>query len=226
MEDAGPAPHTDVSIQKPSWECSQAKAWTDLLRDPGGTLGDRKRWPTRLCYPAMVEACRRWATENDPVHAGEYPLPLDDGRRAYLALRVRSRRSTLDLFALAGYKPPTVVAPDADDYLWLGGLRYILSGRDDTSLLYVISQAQEWWGHISIENIRGRPKGIGTYASRDEFMAAVAVTNEEIRASGASGRRITQMAVEERLGVYGGHGRQLRKWIKRYKVPWSELKKL
>jgi len=73
---------------------------------PRGVLTDRRRWPDRICYPVMVESCRRWAQENDPEHAGEYPLPLPDGRRALLALRVRSRRSTLDLFALEGYKLP------------------------------------------------------------------------------------------------------------------------
>lgn len=203
--------------------CHREKPCSALLTEPAGVLTDRGRWPDHLCWPVMVESCRLWAVENAPDRAGEYPLPLDDGRRALLALRVRSRRSTLDLFGLAGYKPPAVVVPDADDYLWVGGLVCSLRSRDDTSLLHVISHAHDWWGRISIEKILGRPKGSGTYASADEFRAALTLAVREVRAAGLA---VTQPKVERALGVHHGEGRQLRKWSRQYGISWSEAKKL
>ena len=217
------------------------KSCTSLLHDPASVLRDRKRWPDHLCYPVMVESCRQWAAENDPEHAGEYPLPLPDGRRALLALRVRRRRSTLDLFGLAGYKPepvPEVLPPgiryeqighnpaleNPDAYSWGDEMACVLKEYDeDASLSEVAFSAQEWWRRICNMIPLGRPRGSGTYASRDEFIAALTVAVREVRAAGL---RVTQPAVEQVLGVHQGHGRQLRKWLDQHKVSWSEAKKL
>jgi hypothetical protein len=213
------------------WECSHARLCTALLDEPGAVLTDRQRWPDRLCYPVMVESCRLWAVENAPDRVGEYPLPLDDGRRALLALRVRSRKSLLDLWGLEG-KPRITEKDrryaeyciDPDDHLWVGPLDFVLAGREDTSLLHVISEAHAWWRHISLEKILGRPRGSGTYASVDEFRHALTRAVLEVRAAGSA---VTQPKVEEALGVrQGAGGRQLRKWLRQYNISWSEATKL
>lgn len=210
------------------WECSHAKPCTALLDDPETVLNDHSRWPDRICWPVMVESCRRWAVENDPERAGEYPLPLPDGHRALLALRVRRGRSTLDLFGLEGYKPRITDKErryaeyymDPDDYVWLGGpMACVLSAVGSTPLFELAGQAQKWWQRVSLRPPRGRPRGSGAFESNKNFLRAVAVANRKLR---EQDKTITQPEVADvlHIGV-----RRLQQLIP-HGMTWDDLKKL
>jgi len=190
----------------------------------------------------MVESCRRWAKENDPEHAGEYPLPLQDGRRAILALRVRRRRSVLDLFGLAGYKPQPMMMPEIlppgvtyeqighdpalenpDDYLWGGPMACVLSAVEDESLLELAKQAPQWWRSLSHMVRRGRPPGSGIYSNPAEFeREALAALQGLYNES----ERPTQEKLADRLGISYD---SVQDWLKKLKeqrgVDWPTLKK-
>jgi hypothetical protein len=211
-------------------------------------FSDRKRWPDHLCYSDfMQESCEVWAFEvlggtdlTTKLWASSYPLPisreavrqlyashgkrlpdrllerlpLDGRRRALWALRVVGDRSVLDMFGLEDRFAP------ADGYLHFGGLAYRLYGVEDLSLLTTLRDAHDWWRDLSLEKLRGRPRGSGTFESREALVQALREAVRELR---AEGHKIKQEAVAKMLHTDDA---QLRKWLKREGLTWREVKQL
>jgi hypothetical protein len=203
------------SSPKPAGECDSVrssrreKSCTSLLHDPAGVLSDRKRWPDHLCGEEFLAASTRLWSGSD-----EWPLPLGDGRRLVWVLTVRRRRSKLELFV---FEDPN--APD-DGHIYCGPLTARFGCVEDLSPLPVLENARKWWRHVSVKKIpSGRPKGSGTFESREHLLQAVATANRALR---EQGKTITQPAVAELLHISTRRLQQLNS----DGMTWDELIKL
>ena len=226
---------------------------TDLISDAEAVLRDKERWPTHLCkaefmsqstglwaeaQPFVVDSVNvhrwasmyplpigRWALMNrqemdDALEWSEalHVLPFEGDEAAMWALRVEHTEGAivhvLDLFGLAEY--PTE-GHQAAGVPVAGDLAFSVRGKG-RSLIEILDSAERWWGQFRGLTFRGRPPGSGTWASREEFMDALRQAVTKVRSEGG---KVTQESVA--LHLYT-NDRQLRDWIKRFKVEWAEVK--
>jgi hypothetical protein len=174
------------------------------------------------CYPLPVGevSARRVYTGGGQPYPDELTglLPFRGEEEAYWGLRVDENRSVADMF---GLKDPKGEAPPGDDtgeYLWLGSLLYSLRGRDDTRLMRLVEDAKAWWSEFSIERVQGRPRGSGTWESRDHFERELIRVSGELR---AQGRKVTKDAVAKKFLTTE---RVLHRWIKDFNLTWHEVR--
>jgi hypothetical protein len=226
---------------------------TDLISDAEAVLRNKERWPTHLCEAEfMSQSTGLWAeaqpfvVDSVNVHrwASIYPLPIgqwalmefqeiDDAmewsevlhvlpfegdEEAMWALRVERTEGTvvhvLDLFGLAEY--PTEWH-QAYEVPVAGELAFSVRGKG-RSLIEILESAERWWGQFRGLTFRGRPPGSGTWASREEFEDALRQAVTKVRSEGG---KVIQESVAQHLYT---DDRQLRDWMKRFKVEWAEVK--
>jgi hypothetical protein len=114
--------------------------------------------------------------------------PFEEYECAMWALRIERRKlvavHTLDLFGLATY--PTE-AHQRSGLPVAGKLAFSVHGHDELSidLLDLLDAAKRWWANFRGLTLRGRPKGTGAWATREDLVAALeeAVTKSPRRAS-------------------------------------------
>ena len=226
---------------------------TDLISDAEAVLRDKERWPTHLCEAEfMSQSTGRWAeaqsfvVDSVNVHrwAAMYPLPIgrwalmnhpemddalkwsealhvlpfDGDEKAMWALRVEHTEGTivhvLDLFGLAEY--PTVWHQAAEVPV-AGDLAFSVRGKG-RSLIEILEAAERWWGQFRGLTFRGRPPGTGKWESREHFLNELLQAVTKVRSEGG---KVTQESVA--LHLYTDD-RQLRDWMKRFKVEWAEVR--
>ena len=178
------------------------------------------RWASM--YPLPIG---RWALMNcqemdDALEWSEalHVLPFDGDEAAMWALRVEHTEGTivhvLDLFGLAEYPTEGHQAAEAPV---AGDLAFSVRGKG-RSLIETLEAAERWWGQFRGLTFRGRPRGSGTWASREEFEDALRQAVTKVRSEGG---KVTQESVA--LHLYTNDC-QLRDWMKRFKVEWAEVK--
>jgi hypothetical protein len=171
------------------------------------------------CYPLPigVVAARRLYTDREHSYPDALTelLPFEGAEEAYWGLRVVEKRAVLDMFGLKG---PKGWAPAGEEHLWLGGFAYSLRGQDDTSLMHLAENGARWWRDFSLERLRGRPRGSGTWASEDEFERDLRATVDELH---ARGDRVTQEKVAILLHC---DLRTLKRWLKRISPSWQDIR--
>jgi hypothetical protein len=149
-------------------------------------------------------------------------LPFEEYEKAMWALRVEHRESTtvhtLDLFGLAEY--PTEEC-QALEFPVAGALAYSVrgEGKFPTDLIDLLSAAERWWAQFRGLALRGRPSGTGRWESREHLLNTLIEAAEKTR---SDGDKVTQENVAERL--FTGD-RELREWLQRYKIDWTEVRK-
>ncbi len=176
-----------------------------------------KLWAETYPLPIGDAAARRLYARSGQRYPDELAgiLPFRGGELAYWGLRVEESRSVLDLFGFQGWSPPDA---DAQEYLWFGSLAYSLRGRDDTSLMRLAEHAATWWRDFSLQRVRGRPRGSGTWESGELLEAKL---REAVAAERSAGRTPTQEKVAPLLYT---STRQLRAWISDNKIDWKKIK--
>jgi len=226
---------------------------TDLISAAEAVLRNKERWPTHLCeaefmsqstglwaeaQPFVVDSVNvhRWASMyplpigqwalmeyqeiNDVLEWSEvlHVLPFEGDEEAMWALRVERTEGTvvhvLDLFGLAEY--PTEWH-QAYEVPVAGELAFSVRGKG-RSLIEILESAERWWGQFRGLTFRGRPPGSGTWASCEEFEDALRQAVTKVRSEGG---KVTQESVA--LHLYTDD-RQLRDWMKRFKVEWAEVR--
>jgi hypothetical protein len=180
-----------------------------------------KLWAECFPLPIGVVAAKRLYTARGHSYPGELTklLPFQGLEEAYWGLRVVEKRSVLDMFGLRG---PKGGAPPGEEYLWLGGFAYSLRGRDDTSLLRLVEDGATWWRDFSLERVQGRPRGSGTWESREHLQRRLTWASRKLR---ADGRKVTQEAVATLLDPHDTDSRKLRRSMSHFGLRWLEVKK-
>jgi hypothetical protein len=149
--------------------------------------------------------------------------PFEEYECAMWALRIERRKlvavHTLDLFGLATY--PTE-AHQRSGLPVAGKLAFSVHGHDELSidLLDLLDAAKRWWANFRGLTLRGRPKGTGAWATREDLVAAL---EEAVTTTRADGEKVTQESVALRLHT---GTRQLRRWLQHFKINWEETRKL
>jgi hypothetical protein len=150
-------------------------------------------------------------------------VPFQEYECAMWALRIERRNlvavHSLDLFGLATY--PTE-AHQRSGLPVAGKLAHQVCGYDelDIDLLSLLDTAKRWWAQFRGLTLRGRPKGIGTWVTREQFVADLerAVTTTRF-----DGKNVTQENIALRLNT---GSRQLRRWLQHFEINWEEIRKL
>jgi hypothetical protein len=94
---------------RPVGECGSArsgrreKSCTDLLHDPAGVLGDRRRWPDHLCYEEFLTASTRLWSGSDKYKGNERRNDLTDAEarsqvNSHVGGLLHQEPTLLDLF--------------------------------------------------------------------------------------------------------------------------------
>lgn len=142
-------------------------------------------------------------------------LPFEGHEKAMWALRAELRQltsvHTLDLFGLAEY--PTE-GHQTIGVATAGKLAYSVRGYG-RSLIDLLDSAEKWWAQFRGLTFTGRPKGTGTWTSREHFAAALERARIKTR---LEGDKVTQENVALRLHT---SDRQLREWIRYYGLNWQ-----
>ena len=117
----------------------------------------------------------------------------------------------LDLFGLAGKREVGLVYP--------GDLVFTLRGRE-TFPREVLDNARRWWNTMTDKPLPiGRPRGSGTWRSREELSTAL---DRAVRRLRVEGVRPTQERVAALLHC---HDRLLRHWLSHHGIRWEQVTK-
>jgi hypothetical protein len=136
-------------------------------------------------------------------------MPFDGGEEAVLALQVQGGGYVLDLFGLAGRREEGLVYP--------GDLAFNLRGRE-TFPKEVLDNARRWWNTMTDKPLPiGRPRGSGTWRSREELSAALDRAVRQLRAEEI---RPTQEKVAALLHC---NDRLLRHWLSHHGIRWEQV---
>jgi hypothetical protein len=223
----------------PHWTLGRSERWPDHLcyddfmqrsievwvfQAVGQITSATKLWAQCYPLPIGVVAAKRVYTErgqNYPDELTEF-LPFRGTEEAYWGLRVGEKRSVLDMFGLKS--PMGMVPPDEDpeEILWLGSFAYSLRGRDDTSLLRLVEDGATWWRDFSLERVQGRPRGSGTWESREHLERRLIWARRKLR---ADERKVTQEAIATLLDPNDTDGRKLRRSMSHFGLCWLKVKK-
>ena len=187
-------------------------------------------WPLPIGRQAVDRVCKE--LDRNSLFPGYSTLlnlvPFEGDEEALWVLRIEKSGAVLDLFGLAAYEEREDLHRKYGN-ITKGEVAYVLRGRNDTSLISLVPQAQQWWSAFSKgRRIGGRPRNSGTWASASEFKDSLHAAVHSIR---EQGRKVTQ---EEVAGVLNGRPdstsdsdiRQLRRWLNAFGVDWSEVKNL
>jgi hypothetical protein len=180
-----------------------------------------KLWAECYPLPIGVVAAKRLYTARGAIYPGELTelLPFQGSEEAYWGLRVVEKRSVLDTF---GLKHPTGVGSPSEDpseYQWLGSFAYSLRGRDDACLTGLVVDGARWWRDFSVERVRGRPRGSGTWESREHFLAALSKAGQRLRSEGKA------RSQENLASCLHSNVRGLRRWVERFGMSWKDARK-
>jgi hypothetical protein len=223
-------------LYDPRWTLGQRRRWPDHLCYADFMQRSIEVWTSQVigqitpatklwaeCYPLPigVVAAKRLYTAEGHSYPDELTelLPFQGAEEAYWGLRVVEKRSVADMFGLKG---PKGWAPPGEEYLWLGEFAYSLRGRDDKSLLRLVEDGATWWRDFSLERVQGRPRGSGTWESREHLERRLTWACRKLR---ADRRKVTQEAVATLLDPGDTDGRKLRRSMSHFGLRWPEVKK-
>lgn len=88
----------------------------------------------------------------------------------------------------------------------------------DKSWTDLLVSADRWWAEFRSLTFRGRPKGTGTWTSREDFENELDRTLEELRSRGV---KVTQEKVAGRLCITK---KTLSRWLQDCGRNWSEIR--
>jgi hypothetical protein len=149
-------------------------------------------------------------------------LPFEEYEQAMWALRIRYREKvsvhTLDLFGLAEYPDEMhqrLAIPVA------GKLAFVVRGHGRRPI-DLLDAAERWWAEFRGLTLRGRPKGTGTWSTRDDYLAALREAKLMTRSNG------DKTTLENVAAHFSPPttARQLRAWNSLHTVNWLEEKEL
>jgi len=144
-------------------------------------------------------------------------VPFQEYECAMWALRIERRKlaavHTLDLFGLATY--PTEEHRRSGLPV-AGKLAFSVRGHD-RFLIDLLDAAERWWAQFRGLALRGRPKGSGSWASRQEFEARLREAVATVRADKG---KPTQENVAPLLCT---SARQLRAWLHKFGMNWKQV---
>jgi hypothetical protein len=182
------------------------------------------RWASMHSLPVGRQALIRKHEVDDVSEWSQVlsALPFNESEEAMWALRAEEKwrptgGGSLDIFGLAEY--PTEIHRELGMPV-AGDLAYVVRGSGkDKALTDLLEVSKIWWAQFRGLIFKGRPKGTGTWKSREEFEAAV---REAVIATLSAKENVTQENIASRLHT---SDRQLCAWINHVGSSWQDIKK-
>lgn len=198
---------------------------------PSITQAATRRWLGEFPLPIgrravmLASSSLREPEKDNPGQKGAEELlsvvPFEKSEEAIWALRIEHRQleavRTLDLFGLAEYptqKHRARGTPIA------GPLAFSIRGYGRFWATDLLDAAERWWAQFSGLSLKGRPRGTGTWPTREAFLSALEKAAAETR---FDGQKVTQETVAKRFfKPVGTSARQLRTWCREHEVDWRQ----